>query len=106
PVPDEAIESLLEVLADRDSDAAALRVAEAEQLRAEFVERFPAGGWSGLELERYALGTSVDGGSACWWLEYHTRPVGSISGGSAKKHLIWQRDDGTWRWPPEYDSVE
>jgi 5-methylcytosine-specific restriction protein B len=59
-----------------------------------------------MELDQYALGTEIEGGSFCWWLEYRTRTVGSIKGGSAVKHLIWHRKDGTWRWPSEYTSVD
>lgn len=101
----QAMASLLEVLANRDEAAAAARLAEATELRTSFVERFPTERWADLDVEEYALGTSIDGGSVCWWLEYHTRPVGSIAGGSAKKHLIWQREDETWRFPPRYSSL-
>lgn len=97
--------SLLEVLATRDPAVAAARLAEAAGLRAAFVDRFPTERWADLDVEEYALGTSIEGGSVCWWLEYHTRPVGSIAGNSTKKHLIWRREDGSWRFPPRYSSL-
>ena len=43
----------------------------------------------------------------CWWLEFHTRDIGSISGGSSKKHLIWwSTANNTWKFPDRFDSVE
>src|SRR5690242_7477714 len=83
------------------------QAAEAEELRHEFIERFPMDRWAELPLDSYALGREVEGGSYCWWLEFKTRPVGSMSGGSAKKHLIWwAKNEGVWRYPKEYGSVE
>lgn len=90
-----------------DRDRLAVRVAEAEDLRAQFVERFPLSSWRDMQLEEYALGQEVDGGTLCWWLEFKTRPVASMSGGSSKKHLVYKsRSDSSWRFPSSYESVE
>jgi 5-methylcytosine-specific restriction protein B len=104
-VPQQAVDEILAVRANQDREEAARRLADANALRAEFVQRFPMAGWADLDLERYALGTDVEGGSACWWIEFKTKPVGSISGGSAAKHLLWRRPDGSWAWPTQYASV-
>ena len=99
-------ESIAAALASWDRDAVAARVANAEKLRQEFVERFPIDAWPDLDLTSYALGQTVEGGTVCWWLEFHTRDVASMSGGSSSKHLIFKGSDGTWRYPKEYGSVE
>ena len=98
---------ILAALESWDRDRLAARVAEAEDLRAQFVERFPLSAWQEMQLEEYALGQEIDGGTLCWWLEFNTRPVASMSGGSSKKHLVFKsRSDGTWRFPSAYGSVE
>lgn len=75
--------------------------------RAAFVDRFPAEAWQTLPLERYALGVpdSADGYSR--WLEFNTPYLGSIKGGSARKHLIFkqlQRDG--WYFESKYSSLD
>jgi 5-methylcytosine-specific restriction protein B len=103
----EESQTIAQALATWDRAAAHKKATEAERLRDEFVERFPMDRWADLSLESYALGREVEGGSFCWWLEFKTKPVGSISGGSARKHLIWwSRNDGVWRYPKEYSSVD
>ena len=98
--------SIVKALSSWDRDALSARVIEADALRAEFVERFPINGWSDLPLERYALGQTTEGGTVCWWLEFKTRHVASMSGGSSNKHLIFQRSDHTWKYPATYATVE
>ena len=105
-VNEEAVASLIGILRVRDEAAAKSRVSEALSLRAEFVEQFPVDRWPTMTLDQYALGTDTAVGSFCWWLEYHTLSVGSIKGGSAVKHMIWRRKDGTWRWPSEYQTLD
>ena len=94
-------------LSSWDRNALEERVDEANALRLEFVQRFPLSNWANLPLERYALGQTVEGGTVCWWLEFHTKRVASMSGGSSNKHLIYRKStDQTWRFPPTYPSVE
>ena len=98
--------SIREALDTWDRDWVTSRIAQNAELRAEFLERFPADGWPEMALESYALGQQVDGGTYCWWLEFNTRTMGSISGGSAKKHLIWRSSGGEWQYPKAFASVE
>ncbi|GGV41928.1 hypothetical protein GCM10010495_69440 [Kitasatospora herbaricolor] len=60
---------------------------------------FPIAQWPDLPLERYALGPSTSQGSFCRLLEYGTDQLGSIRGGSAAKHIIYQHNTGQWRYP-------
>jgi hypothetical protein len=79
---------------------------ELRQLREEFVRRFPKEGLGGLTLDQYALGTGSND-SFSYWLEFKTRKLGSISGGSAAKHGVWwDKKDGGWRWNKIYDSAD
>lgn len=106
-VENEIRAEIKEALDRWDRERLAASIAEAEELRAEFVERFPIESWPTMEVQEYALGTDVDGGSLCWWLEFKTRKVASMSGGAAGKHLIfYSKPKGDWRYPSTYTSVE
>ncbi|MEU3253137.1 AAA family ATPase [Streptomyces sp. NPDC006997] len=72
---------------------------ERQRVRAEF----PLQDWPRLPLERYALGPATyhaPGRSFCRLLEYGTNAVGSIRGGSAAKHIVYQHRTGEWRVVP------
>ncbi len=98
-------ESLANALATWEKGTVESRTVEVEALRQEFVALFPREAWDVMPIESYALGQTVEGGTVCWWLEFKTRVVGSMSGGSASKHLIFRAADGTWRFPKKYASV-
>lgn len=105
PHATELILSIAEALKTWDPEAGG-RIAQAEALRQEFVEHFPISAWTALPLESYALGQQAEGGTVCWWMEWKTRPIASMSGGSAAKHLIFRRKkDQTWRHPEQFGSV-
>jgi 5-methylcytosine-specific restriction enzyme B len=105
-VDDTVRQSIAEALERWDRAAATKRSQDAEQLRMQFVERFPIEAWSTMPLTDYALGQNTQD-TVSYWLEYKTGVIGSIKGGSSFKHLIFRsRDDGTWRFPKEYDSQE
>lgn len=85
---DTAIQASIEqALSSLNFDTLRARAREAEELRVAFVDRFPLGEWPDLPLDRYALGRTVEGGALCWWLEWKTKSVASISGGSAAKSV-------------------
>ncbi|MBX7133607.1 MAG: AAA family ATPase [Fimbriimonadaceae bacterium] len=105
-VHDTVRQSIAEALAAWDQAAAANRSREAEQLRVQFVERFPVDAWPTMPLTDYALGQDTQD-TVSYWLEYKTGVIGSIKGGSSFKHLIFRsRDDGTWRFPKSYESQD
>ena len=77
-------------------------VSRAEEDRQRVLTEFPRDSWPELTLERYALGgerASRAGRPFCWLLEYGTDAFGSIRGGSAAKHIIFQHNSGQWRLP-------
>ncbi|WP_369262668.1 McrB family protein [Streptomyces sp. R35] len=92
---------------DRDRYTATLRDMEAA---AEAVCRdFPWEDWPTLPLERYALGQGDSSQTKpyCYLLEFGSNALGSIAGGSAMKHLIYQRSqDGSWWHDPRYADEE
>ena len=96
-ITDEIRASIDAALATWDRTALAEKCANAEHLIDQFTAQFPLSAWPDLPLERYALGQQVEGGTVGWWLEFNTRPVASMSGGSAFKHLVFLGSDGTWR---------
>jgi 5-methylcytosine-specific restriction protein B len=106
PTIEDGSSSIEAALTTWDRAAARKRIDQFEALRLEFVERFPISAWPTLPLESYALGQQTDGGTVSWWLEFHTRALGSISGGSARKHFIWRATNGEWRYQKEYPSAE
>ncbi len=65
------------------------------QLREEFIRRFPFENLEHLTLEQYAGGKETD--SFCYWIEYRTKSLGSISGGQISKFGIWH-DKNTQAW--------
>ncbi|MGW7205181.1 AAA family ATPase [Streptomyces sp. NPDC054837] len=92
---------------ERDRFAGELRAMEAV---AEEVRRdFPWEDWPTLPLKRYALG---QGDSAhtrpyCYLLEFGSKPLGSIAGGSSTKHLVYRRSqDGSWWHDSRYADEE
>src|ERR1700693_1638403 len=90
-----------------DRGAQAARTSDGDKARDEVVRRFPLGGWPTLPLDRYALGTSTSDESYCYWLEYRTDVLGSIRGGSARKHLIFKRrSDGQWSFPTGFATEQ
>lgn len=80
----------------------------AEAQRAEMLERFPKASWPEMTLQEYALGQSDYPDTFCKWMEFRAVDLGSIKGGSARKHHIYfQADDEKW-WFQEsrYATVE
>ncbi|MFT2017378.1 AAA family ATPase [Streptomyces sp. 796.1] len=93
---------LAERIARFDRGAAREGARRAERERARVAEEFPVGDWLRLPLERYALGPDNYGKQQtfCRLLEYGTDAIGSIRGGSAAKHIIYQHRTGEWRVVP------
>ncbi|MEU9762040.1 AAA family ATPase [Streptomyces sp. NPDC047987] len=86
-----------------DREAAGRAAVRAEEERGRVREEFPLDNWPELSLERYALGPAAYGNaqySFCRLLEYGTSALGSIRGGSAAKHIVYQHRTGEWRVVP------
>lgn len=80
---------------DRESDQTLLALAEQE--RHQVLDQFPLEEWPGLPLSRYALGQGDNQNSYCWWMEFGTPHLGSIKGGSARKHSIfYKKNEKEW----------
>lgn len=95
-----------EAVANWDLSLDAAIVTEGAKERQRILDLFPLADWPTLELDRYALGTSVDE-SYCKLMEFRSLTLGSIAGGSALKHQIYKKQDGTWYFRPEYsDELE
>jgi hypothetical protein len=74
------------------------------QLRETFVQRFPIEQLGRMTLDEYAVGKPD---SFCYWLEFKTKELGSIRGGSAAKFGVWwSKDEDRWRWNSIYTSAE
>ena len=90
--------------ADREQLRTTGDAAEAERL--EIVRRFPLDQWPTMPIERYALGLPESADGFCRWMEFNTRYLPSIKGGSALKHMIFQRQSGDWYFERKYASIE
>lgn len=91
---------LTEFLSTYDRAAHRSDVELAEQERRQILERFPLDGWSTLTLERYALGQDGNDDTFCRWMEFRSPNLGSMRGGSARKHLIFKsRKREGWHIP-------
>lgn len=98
-------QSIIDALTTWDPAVTAERVAEATKLREDFVNRFPQTVWATMPVEDYALGQG-NNDTVSYWLEFKTKLVASMSGGSALKFLIFKRADGdVWQYPKEYSSI-
>ncbi len=77
-------------------------------LRDAFVQRFPKESLGQLSLEQYALGhPSTQNDSYCYWLEFKTRTLGSVSGGSASKWGVWwSKSMNDWRYTSLFANAE
>ena len=64
---------------------------EAEKLRLELLQRFPISGWPTMPIENYALGQPGNENSFCRWMEFRTKTLASIRGGSSMKHMLFKR---------------
>lgn len=78
--------------------------AELQQLREEFVRRFPKERLGELTLEQYALGVDNYRDSFSYWLEFGTKKLGHM-GGNAKKFGVWKGKQA-WRWNNIYQNPE
>ena len=60
-----------------------------------------------MTLDRYALGQADHRETFCRWMEFVTTELGSMRGGSAKKHLIYYRAGAkSWYFDEQFSSVE
>ncbi|MFI8764853.1 AAA family ATPase [Streptomyces sp. NPDC053792] len=75
---------------------------EAEEIRA----AFPWEEWPTLSLDRYALGQPDSPGQVySHALEFGSKALGSITGGTAKKHFVYRQNHGTWWHDKRYGNV-
>ncbi|MGA0201533.1 MAG: hypothetical protein ACO3NK_20850, partial [Prochlorotrichaceae cyanobacterium] len=69
----------------------------------QFLQRFPREKLGELTLENYAIGGKPD--SFCHWIEFKTKSLGSVSGGSSDKWgIYWSKKDQDWRWNKALNS--
>ncbi len=78
---------------------------KAEEERTQVVARFPLEDWPTMPLERYALGIGVKD-TFSWWMEWGTEHLGSISGGSSQKHLIYKHKTKGWVFDSAYHNEQ
>ncbi len=98
--------SLAEAIANYDRQQFAHEVEAAEKERRDLARRFPLDGWPIMTLEQYALGHEGSEDSYCRWVEFKNRHMGSIRGGSARKHIIFKfKERPGWYFPDRYENV-
>lgn len=95
--------AIAKAIADYNHAGLAGRVAQAEKQRADILARFPLHAWPSMKLEQYALGQENSEDTYCRWLEFRSDDLGSMSGGSAMKMVIFKRksQDG-WYYPESH----
>ena len=101
----DTVGDLEDALETFDRDAARLAAERAETLRRTIVARFPIEQWPTLPLKRYALG-GPDHDNFCYVMEFESEGLGSMRGGSARKHAIYRKASGDWYYDNSYPSVE
>ena len=88
---------------DRSSLSEGLQKVEEE--RTQVITRFPLEDWPTMPLERYALGLRAKD-TFCWWMEWGTKHLGSIRGGSSEKHLIFRHQTKGWVFDSAYQNEQ
>ncbi|MEV5745677.1 AAA family ATPase [Microbispora rosea] len=107
PISGTRILPLDEAFAQFDRTSVADRVAQAKDDIERTQRDFPRDGWTSMPLERYALGVDDYKNAFCYRLEFGTRAIASITGGSARKHLIFlQKKDKTWYHDAAYSNEQ
>ena len=95
--------TLTETIARFDRSEKNEAAAGYREQRAEMLNRFPRDVWPQMRLEDYALGQSDAEDTYCRWLEFRSRWVGSIRGGSSRKLIIYKRKDREgWYFPKAF----
>ncbi len=98
-------QSLQEAIRTFDRAEAAQRESKAEAIRKEMLALFPLDGWSSMPLERYTLGQEDATDTYGRWIEFKSIPLGSISGGSSHKHIIFKRRNKPgWSFPQQFQN--
>jgi 5-methylcytosine-specific restriction enzyme B len=100
-------QTLQQALSTFDRAAAATDMATAEKRRADFLARFPESAWTTMPLERYALGQGDSSETFSRWVEFKTPGLGSMSGGSSVKHIIYKhRNKAGWYFPQSFANEQ
>jgi predicted RNA-binding protein with PUA-like domain len=77
------------------------------QLREDFVLSFPKEKLGEMTREQYALGHPAFRDSFCYWLEFKTRKLGGIGGGTVRKFGVWYSNkDKAWQFINSYDGPD
>jgi 5-methylcytosine-specific restriction protein B len=98
-------QSLEQALLTFDHKVAADRNKVGEETRKIILSKFPEDGWPTMSLERYALGQADSADTYCRWLEFKSTDLGSISGGSSIKLIIYKhKDKEGWYFPPGFEN--
>lgn len=85
PKPD--VDALMQTWVNQNRERARMNEQERDLIQA-FALRFPLESLQNLPLEEYTLGRG-DNDNFCYWLEWKTGNLGSISGGTAKKFGVY-----------------
>ena len=90
---------------DRTSEVALYEAARDQ--RQKIVERFPKSSWPEMALTQYALGQEGNKETFCYLLEYGSKALGSVKGGSAGKHIIYKhKSKEGWFFPNDFDDEQ
>ncbi len=87
-------------------NTATARLSQAEAERRDILRAFPSEQWATLPLTRYALGTNQPEPTFCYWLEFKSKALGGMGGGTASKHVIYKNKDSEWHYPAQFAEVE
>ncbi len=79
------------------------KLRQLENLRVEFVERYPVSELANLTKETYALGLENYKDTFCYWVETRLQELGDIHGATASKFGVYYGRKGedktnAWRW--------
>ena len=100
-------QTIQQAISTFDRAAAAESSKTGDEIRRVIVSKFPEDGWPSMPLERYALGQSDSAETTAAGLSSKASELGSISGGSSVKLIIYKhREKAGWYFPSTFENEQ
>src|SRR5690349_19445024 len=99
--------TLEDAIATFDRSAIVEHLARGTRERADILAQFPQSAWPTLPVTRYAVGQANSDNTFCWWIEFGSPHLGSVSGGSSTKLIIYKhKEKDGWYFPSRYANEQ
>ena len=98
---------LFEAIASFDREAVKEKLAAAKTQRQTILDRFPKTEWADMDLTQYALGQQDNKETYCYFLEFQSKALGSMRGGTSRKMVVYKhKNKPGWSFPDAYEDEQ